>query len=136
MRPSVPVVLALLLALAGSVLSVWAGPNLAVSVPAGGLAAVGAATAGLVLLAGRLHWPVGRGPGRVDDAYAMLYQSFRTGLFGRERILSAVKELERTSGTGPRAGRTLEEEEAILHMEPDLFLRWVERCLDRIEEAT
>ena len=135
MNLGVPVALAIALAIGAGAVAAWSGPNLAVSVPAGALAAAGAALAGVLLLAERVRWPPVVRPPAVEDSYGTLYQSFRTGLFGRERILAAVQELDRDSGTAPRAGRTLEEEAEILHLDPDRFLEWVERALDRVEAA-
>ena len=121
-------------AIASAALAVWAGTDLAVALPATGLAVLAAA---LVFVGAWLEdrtREVGRAPPHAPRFASRLRVALRSGPLGREELMTTLDRVERA---GPAPGlppRTLSEMEALVRLPRPEFERYLRRRLDDLEE--
>jgi hypothetical protein len=120
-------------ALAATGIAVWAGPNLALAIPAAAIAVFLAA----VLFAFALNdsWGEGarRGPPRARPEVFRLRAALRSGPMGREALVATLDRVERSGPTPDLPKRTAEEIAQIVDLSPTEFRAYLRSRLDDLE---
>ncbi len=123
----------LLLAGGATVLAIDAGANLAVAIPAGGVAIV---VAGLLLLTslGQVAWRPSAAPSlEPPTATSSMRAAFRAGRAGRMSIVVELDRVERRVLDPTLPTRSAAEEHRIRHLSPAEFRAYLNARLDAIE---
>jgi len=112
--------------------TVWAGRNLEIALPA----AVVAVGAGVALLFEVWGIPPAARPGSVrlpENLRASVRDLFRSGRLGREMVVELLDRLERNGPNPSLPGTTADEFERVVHLSRIEFRRYVRERLDYLE---
>lgn len=120
----------------GLVGAFWAGPNLAVAVPAGGVAALAAGAYVGLLMAERVRFARAPVVPPIGDPVVGLREAFRSGSIGRQKLIQMIATLERSLRERELAPVTPEEEQTLLTGSRSAFHAWADRRLSRLERET
>jgi hypothetical protein len=120
-------------ALGATGLAVWAGPNLALAIPAAALAVVAAGVAfARAGLGARPRTPYHPSFGPPREMFH-IRSALHSGRLGQEEIVAQLDHMERTGPTPDLPSRTVPELESIIRLSPAEFREYLRGRLDDLE---
>ena len=121
---------------AGTALALWASSNVTVGGSAAALAIAAVSLLAFRAIVERVRLP--RRPPAVPeyDSMILLRDSFRSGVLGRQAILTTVGGIEARVRGGGRRLLSLEEEERLKGASSEQFRSWVLRRVEELERES
>jgi len=130
-----PLVVLGTVALVAAIVSIVAGPDFALALFLGGVAALCGGLVAVLVLGGQVRRTVA--PDAVLDSEILrsLRDSMTSGPIGRQRVIAAVQSAERASSEG-FAPIGVDEERRLIELPQNEFRRWLSGELERLERET